>query len=95
MVLGREVDDRAWTRQLATLEHEHSAELHLTGCARRTVGVVVGGEGASKLQRHALAHDALRVDGVDERVDVGFEQVASEGMMGRAFKFRRFSGGGS
>jgi hypothetical protein len=57
--------------------HEHAAEVDHDLLAGPPVRRVVLRERLLELQGEALAHDADRVDGVDQRVDVGAEEVAA------------------
>jgi hypothetical protein len=73
--LGREVDDVARSRHQPRRPHMHPAELDVAALGGPGVLLEHVGVGALELQRNSLAHYSEGVDSVDERVDVGVEEV--------------------
>lgn len=71
---GGEADDQPWGG-LAGVVDVDPPWLQVPGGAGVLVVAVVGGPGAFELCGEPGAHDADGVDGVDQRVDVGGEQV--------------------
>ncbi len=76
VALGGEVDDEARPGDHASRPHVHETELEAVVLCGARVTPEHLRVGALELQRDALAHDAHGVDGVDEGVHVGLEEIA-------------------
>ncbi len=76
MLLCRKVDNQSWDRKTSVVEHEHLAQLDCSGLAGPGVSSEVLRERLLELKRNALTHYADRIDGVNERVHLCFEQIS-------------------
>jgi len=75
--LRRKVDDDLWRHELVRLVDEHAPGPHGPLLARSYVRLEVAGVGGLELQGESATHHADAVDGVDERVSIAGEDVAS------------------
>ena len=77
MLFSRKIDDPAWADQFAPFGYEHMAHVNLVRLARSLICFVIVGESFLEHKRDAFAHDTYRIDGVDEGLRFGGEQIAA------------------
>src|SRR5271165_4767442 len=73
MSFSWEIDDESWIA--LTAEYEHLADPDLFTFARGFIRSVVGGVGQFELQSYSFAHDANRVNRINEGFCRRFEKV--------------------
>lgn len=74
--LGRKIQDVFRIGERAALEYLYATRRDLAGSASGPVRGHDVREGARELQRNALAHHALGIHRIDERLGPGFEQIS-------------------
>src|SRR6266851_3093195 len=76
MLFGWEIDDPVWAFEGAVFRHKHMPDFDVLALAGVVVSKEIGWECLFEHQGDALAHDADGIDGIHQRLDFGFEEVA-------------------